>query len=295
MEGDAREKALRAALLSRARAASSNLSASYSSLGASSSAPPSNDWPTEDYFDEDPPPPPSAPLQPALAYQRDGKMSLRRVNGPGVPPPPQRGVAAQPSRTVAAPPKAAAPRHVSVPSNAFASTSNGMALVRKHGAAADAPAAAPAALSVNFKRRRLADAAREAKRSGVLCTYFCKRGVCTNRECQFEHDLLRVAVCQDFLHNGCNPAPGADCLLSHTLAPERMPVCRLFTRGLCVDANCPFPHVHLSSSAGVCEAFSRRGYCEAGASCGKRHELLCAAYAASGTCPLGDKCRLGRR
>lgn len=121
----------------------------------------------------------------------------------------------------------------------------------------------------------------------------CRHGHCSRDgvECPYEHDPLRVAICVPFLHGCCEA--GAACALSHEPTAERMPVCRLYQRGLCVAAACDFSHIHRGSTAELCEAFSRGGYCPDGERCAKRHEMAC-ELAARGACPLGDRCKLGR-
>ena len=52
---------------------------------------------------------------------------------------------------------------------------------------------------------------------------------------------------------------------------------------------------HHGAGTDVCEAFSKGGYCAAGAACAKRHELTCElAAAGGGPCPLGELCKLRR-
>lgn len=188
-------------------------------------------------------------------------------------------------------------RHVSVPSAAFETTSNGMGLKRKESSSMSSSlvgAVAPKPTSVDFKRQRIADAARVAKGS-VLCTFFCRHGRCDGRggaECPYEHDPDRVAICQAFLHGACSAKA---CLLSHAPRAENMPTCRLFVRGVCVDSGCAFSHVHLGASAKICEAFARGGYCTDGAACARRHEMFCEQHAANGACTLGERCKLGLR
>lgn len=156
---------------------------------------------------------------------------------------------------------------------------------------------APVVTSLDFKRQRMADAARAAK-GKMLCSFFCRHGRCDGRagaECQFEHDPDRVAICQDYLHGTCDPDRDPPCPLSHAPSAENMPVCRLFARGLCVDSDCAFSHVHLGVSAPICAAFARCGYCANGAMCQKRHEMVCAAQTNERAgCALGERCKLGR-
>ena len=186
-------------------------------------------------------------------------------------------------------------RRVVVRSSAFEATASGMGLQRR----AVRPGSAPGGWQVttmDFKRQRAADERRAAK-GRKLCSFFCRHGRCDGRdgaECPYAHEPECVTICQPFLHGGCS-AGKEHCALSHEPAPERMPACRLFMRGLCVDPECAFSHVHLGATVEVCESFARSGYCVDGARCARRHEMLCEAYAAHGQCALGERCRLGRR
>ena len=191
----------------------------------------------------------------AVAYVRQGAYGLRRSDAPPsadarAAPQVRRNVLA-PTHNPPLPPKPAKPplpppaapesrRKVSVPPAAFEATSNGMGLQRKRGAPPSS-VLPPGPISVNFKKRRLADAAREAK-AHTLCAHFCRHGRCdSTRECPYEHDPMRVAICQPFLHGRCRASLTGECLLSHTPTPETMPTCRLYARGLCVDVACARP------------------------------------------------------
>ncbi len=236
-----------------------------------------------------------------------GNSQKRRVVGCGAPSS-SGSSAAQPVR------------RVSVPAAGFESVGGGMGLQRRaaapsgsgkavaggvaepgHGRAAGPLGAAPARMSVDFKRRReLSEeaAAKRAAKSRTLCADFCRHGSCSRagRECPYEHDPERVAICQPFLHGLCSgvDADGEPCPLSHTPAPERLPACRLYLTGLCTAAACDFPHVHHGSGGELCAAFSRAGYCVNGAACEQRHALNCVAFVQTGECALGDRCKLGR-
>ena len=194
--------------------------------------------------------------------------------------------------------KSTGTRHVSVPGSGFEATANGMGLKRSE-PGSSAAQAAKAATSVDFKRQRIADAARAAK-GRVLCWHFCRHGRCDGRagtECPYEHDPARVAICQAFLHGTC-PDDGrgeSTCPLSHSPSAANMPDCRLFARGLCVDGTCQYSHVHRGTTAPLCEAFSRCGYCVEGAACGRRHDMACDAFAATGSCALGNRCKLRQK
>ena len=207
------------------------------------------------------------------------------------PHPPEPQAASQPAR------QPVPHRHVSVPGAAFEPTANGMGLQRRRTDGSAATGAllvrgAPTRTCVDFQRQRRVDEARAAK-GAVLCAQFCRFGFCSREgsECQYAHDPLRMAICQPFLHGRCEaPAP---CALSHEPAAERMPVCRLYQRGLCVSSQCEFSHIHRGASAKLCDAFSRAGYCPEGDTCTRRHELCC-ELAQEDACPLGERCKLGR-
>ena len=228
----------------------------------------------------------------APAYRRTNPFSLKRMR------PDDATTAAAPPVPRLPPPPAAPRRTVCVPSASFVKSDDGRGLQRrKHEPPSAATStAAPARRSVDYKKQRLAVASSLAK-AQTLCTAFCRRGRCdATRDCPYDHDPLKVAICQAFLHGQCDAARvGDECPLSHAPTPHNMPTCRLYVRGLCIDAHCPFPHLHLGANAPLCEAFSRCGYCDDGAACEKRHELLCAGRGNNGACALGERCRLGRR
>lgn len=114
-------------------------------------------------------------------------------------------------------------------------------------------------------------------------------GQCS-RECNFTHDVNKVAVCKTFLHQGICPA-GSACALSHDLTPNRTPACIHFVRGSCNKPDCRYPHVKVNLDAPVCSPFAKLGYCEAGAGCSNQHSFECPDYANLGRCD-NNKCRL---
>ena len=97
-------------------------------------------------------------------------------------------------------------------------------------------------------------------------------------------------MCTVFLQTGTCPA-GSSCDLSHEPAPERVPACVHFVRGHCSNDQCRYAHVRVNPGAAVCERFANYGYCEAGATCEKRHVHECPDYANAGACN-NKKCRL---
>lgn len=122
-----------------------------------------------------------------------------------------------------------------------------------------------------------------------ICMFFTKYGKCSKGDqCEFAHDSAKVAVCSKFLQGKCSL--GADCLLSHQVSEDKMPVCYHFLTSICTNDNCPYLHVKVSEKASVCKAFLK-GYCPLGAQCPNKHMLTCEAFL-KGKCPRGDKCHL---
>ena len=78
--------------------------------------------------------------------------------------------------------------------------------------------------------------------------------------------------------------------MSHTVAPEKMPVCTHFLAGTCNRDPCPYSHVKVSSSAAVCEKFLK-GFCPDGSACKLKHVLVCQAFL-QGKCRDGVACEM---
>jgi hypothetical protein len=117
-------------------------------------------------------------------------------------------------------------------------------------------------------------------------------GICTRPECRYMHDQNKVAICKAFLFKD-NCADGDDCPLSHTPSPHNTVACSHFRKGNCTKDDCHFAHVHVNSSATVCAAFSRLGYCEKGDTCADRHAFdECPDFTNKGVCKAGAACRL---
>ena len=230
------------------------------------------------------------PLRPADAFRRTGSHSLARV-APGAatsaqlartvaaPVLPTTGTAATllPPRTITAAADAApgpTRRVVHIPV-AFESTANGRGLRRKRDASA--ASAVPAVSSISFKQRRLAAAQREAK-GRTPCTTFCRTGRCdATRDCPYEHDPQKVAICQAYLHGECR-SDLVDCSLSHAPTPQTMPVCRLYARSLCVDVACAWMPTPAAPRRPTRANLPRRPH---QAAAQPRHACVCAAAAAA--------------
>jgi hypothetical protein len=52
-------------------------------------------------------------------------------------------------------------------------------------------------------------------------------------------------VCKRFLQGACQKEV---CLLSHRVAPEKMPACKYFLEGLCTKLQCPYLHVKVTEN-----------------------------------------------
>ncbi|XP_061189605.1 uncharacterized protein LOC133197538 [Saccostrea echinata] len=127
------------------------------------------------------------------------------------------------------------------------------------------------------------------KKTEQYCMFYNRFGKCNHGDkCKYIHDPEKVAVCTRFLRGTCNIV---DCPFSHKVDKDKMPVCSYFLRGVCSRDNCPYLHVKVNKNAEVCQDFLQ-GFCSKGAKCKKRHTLTCQSFAASGSCPDGDKCRL---
>lgn len=101
--------------------------------------------------------------------------------------------------------------------------------------------------------------------------FFNKFGKCKKKEdgvCPYIHDKDKVAVCRKFLQGNCFKE---HCLLSHKVAPEKMPSCKFYLEGLCTKDPCPYRHVKVNDSAQVCPDFLK-GFCPLYDKCLKRHE-----------------------
>jgi len=114
-------------------------------------------------------------------------------------------------------------------------------------------------------------------------------GACT-RDCDFTHDINKVAACKSLLLKGFCPS-GSSCALSHDLTPNRTPACMFFLRGSCTKSDCRYSHVKANPDAPVCTPFAKLGYCEKGAGCPNQHVSECPDYANTGKCS-SKTCRL---
>ncbi len=79
-------------------------------------------------------------------------------------------------------------------------------------------------------------------------------------------------------------------MLSHKVAPEKMPSCKFFLEGLCSRGeDCPYRHVKVSANADICPEYLK-GYCSAGQECKLRHVSRCPQFEKTGVCARGQRC-----
>merc|ERR1719186_929472 len=139
------------------------------------------------------------------------------------------------------------------------------------------------------KQRSINIILKSQNRSKQYCMFYNKFGKCTKRDkgsCPFIHDKDKIAVCRRFLKGAClNEA----CLLSHKVAPKKMPTCKFFLEGVCTADDCPYLHVKVNAKADICASFLK-GYCKNGTDCKQRHVMACPEFDKTGLCRKGEKC-----
>ncbi|KAJ2454846.1 hypothetical protein EV183_001265 [Coemansia sp. RSA 2336] len=100
----------------------------------------------------------------------------------------------------------------------------------------------------------------------------------------------RKRLCTRFLFGKC-PQTAEECLYSHDLSPNVVPICMHYQLDRCTKPTCPFVHVKVNPNAPICRDFVYRGYCAKGSKCHHRHVLECPDWVEKGKCPR-EKCRL---
>jgi len=130
--------------------------------------------------------------------------------------------------------------------------------------------------------------------------------------------LVQIAICPKFLRGLCDDS---ECLLSHVVSADKMPVCRHFLTGLCNNDDCPYLHVkvefacsqssvmlpvqpadvvctawmtqfQVSDKASVCKDFLK-GFCPRGTQCCNKHVLVCQALCPPFTLTMLTSCCAG--
>lgn len=122
------------------------------------------------------------------------------------------------------------------------------------------------------------------RKCNIPCQIYRRLGKCSAQlkgKCPRLHDPKHVIICPRFLKGEC--ARADECLLSHDVSLEKMPVCRFFLEGRCVKNDCPYLHKKVSEMERICDDFLR-GYCPLAAKCLRRHEFVCPEYDRLGLC-----------
>lgn len=121
------------------------------------------------------------------------------------------------------------------------------------------------------------------RKCNVPCPIYRRLGKCTafsRGKCPKLHDKNQIIICSKFLKGECS---NNDCLLSHNVTLEKMPVCHFFLEGRCSKTDCPYLHKKVSENERICEDFLK-GYCPLADKCMKRHEFICPELDRLGAC-----------
>ncbi|XP_058838870.1 zinc finger CCCH domain-containing protein 3-like isoform X2 [Topomyia yanbarensis] len=121
------------------------------------------------------------------------------------------------------------------------------------------------------------------RKCNVPCQIFRRLGKCAafmQGRCPKLHDPKHVSICSRFLKGECS---NLDCLLSHNISLEKMPVCRFYLEGRCGRNECPYLHKKVSENERVCEDFMK-GFCSLADKCQRRHVFVCPEYDRLGVC-----------
>jgi hypothetical protein len=107
------------------------------------------------------------------------------------------------------------------------------------------------------------------KKAEDHCLFFLKFGQCrSGNSCKFLHDLKKIAICRKLIQTGiCNDK---NCLLSHQIDPQKMPICMYFQKGVCYNEKCLYRHVKLDNNTSACPDF-QKGFCIKGLECELLH------------------------
>ncbi|XP_053687686.1 zinc finger CCCH domain-containing protein 3 [Sabethes cyaneus] len=133
------------------------------------------------------------------------------------------------------------------------------------------------------KQRSIQVLTNKLRKCNVPCEIYQRLGKCTafaNRRCPKVHDPKLVTICSKFLRGECS---SPDCLLSHNVSLEKMPVCHFFLEGRCDRNECPYLHKKVSGKERVCEDFLK-GFCPLAEKCQRRHVFACPQYDFLGVC-----------
>lgn len=78
--------------------------------------------------------------------------------------------------------------------------------------------------------------------------------------CHSKHLNAFVCIMNRFFRFLKGECVSKDCLLSHNVSLEKMPVCLFFLEGRCTKNDCPYLHKKVSENERICEDFLK-GFC----------------------------------
>ncbi|XP_063701222.1 zinc finger CCCH domain-containing protein 3 [Culicoides brevitarsis] len=113
---------------------------------------------------------------------------------------------------------------------------------------------------------------KKLRKCNIPCPVYRRIGKClafTRGRCPKLHDPKYVDICSAALRKGGCTKIG--CLMSHDLSLSKMPACKYYLQGCCVNDNCPYLHHKLNENVPICPEFAK-GYCELAEKCEMRHE-----------------------
>lgn len=99
------------------------------------------------------------------------------------------------------------------------------------------------------------------RKCNIPCPVYRRLGKClafTRGRCPKLHDPKYVEICVGALRNGGCTKVG--CLMSHDLSLSKMPACKYFLKGCCVNDHCPYLHHKLNENVPLCPEFLK-GFC----------------------------------
>lgn len=133
------------------------------------------------------------------------------------------------------------------------------------------------------KHKSIQVLANRMRKCNVPCPIYRRLGKCTafvRGKCPKLHDKNQIMICSKFLKGEC---VNKDCLLSHNVSLEKMPVCHFFLEGRCSKNDCPYLHKKVSEKERICEDFLK-GFCRLADKCPRRHEFICPEIDRFGMC-----------
>ncbi|KAJ2878955.1 hypothetical protein H4R27_005569 [Coemansia aciculifera] len=102
----------------------------------------------------------------------------------------------------------------------------------------------------------------------------------------------RRPLCTKYVYGKCAQS-ATDCLYSHELTPETVPVCLYFQSDRCKkdEQTCPFIHIKVNPNAPICRDFVYKHFCAKGRKCLHRHVWECPDWVEKNNCTR-PKCKL---